>query len=73
MNLFRSEEHARNWSGFSDEAGLLPLEAVRAIWSTSAYRERLNGHYISRMADYAAERNAARKAATGDRPFWRAA
>jgi hypothetical protein len=70
MNLFRSEEHARNWAGFGDEGGLLTLEGVRAIWSTARYRERLNGHYISSMADYAKEVNEVRKKVTNDHPFW---
>lgn len=73
MNLFRSEEHARNWDGFGDEGGLLTLEAVRRIWSTSRYRERMNGEYISRMGEYGAERNAVLKEVTNDHPFWRPA
>lgn len=73
MNLFRSEGHARSWAGFGDEGGLVPLDGVRAIWGVPWYRERLSGSYISRMADYAEERNAMRKAITNDRPFWRPA
>lgn len=73
MNLFRSEEHARRWSGFGDEQGLLPLDWVRTMWGVAWYRERLNGRFISRMGDYAEERNATRKAVTQDRPFWRPA
>ncbi len=73
MNLFRSEEHARSWAGFGDEGGLLPLEGVRAIWSTARYSERLNGEYISRVADYNEDRAAVAKAVTNDHPFWRPA
>ena len=73
MNLFRSEEHARNWAGFGDEGGLLPLEGIRAIWSASRYRERLNGEYITHRADYNKERAAVLKAVTNDHPFWRPA
>ncbi len=73
MNLFRSEEHARNWAGFGDEGGLLTLEAVGTIWSTSRYRERMNGQYISHLADYNEERAAVVKAVTNDHPFWRPA
>ena len=70
MNLFRSEEHARNWTGFDDEVGLLPLEGIQTIFSVSRYRERLNGEYISRVADYNEERAATWKAVTNDHPFW---
>ena len=35
MNLFRSEGHARNWSGFKTgtEAGLMPLGKLMTIFS----------------------------------------
>ena len=73
MNLFRSEEHARSWAGFGDEGGLVPLEGLRAIWSTARYRERLNGEYITHQAEYMEERAEGQKAVTKDHPFWRPA
>ena len=73
MNLFRSEEHARNWAGFGDPQGLLPLDWVRRLWGVAWYRERLNGRFVSGMMDFVPERNAVLKAVTQDRPFWRPA
>ncbi|MBI4082678.1 MAG: hypothetical protein HY423_08720 [Candidatus Lambdaproteobacteria bacterium] len=72
MNLFRSEGHARNWSGFKEEAkeGLLPLEGILHIFSSSRYRERLNGHYITSMADYNDDLKARTRQATGGSAFW---
>lgn len=50
MNLFRSEEHARNWSGFDStmEARMLkPVAEWAAIFSNPFFRERLRPDYIS--------------------------
>ena len=49
MNLFRSEEHVRNWSQFKPgtEAGSLTLADAMAIMSTPRHRDRLSGHYVS--------------------------
>jgi hypothetical protein len=52
MNLFRSEEHARRWTGFEAHAaaGLLPFEDMMHIMSTPRHRERRSGHYVSAAA-----------------------
>jgi len=49
MNLFRSEEHARKWSGYkpNTDAGILSLKDTMALMSAPYFRERLNGRYIS--------------------------
>ena len=50
MNLFRSEEHARNWSGFNPdmEARMLkPVAAWAEIFSNPVFRERDRSDYIS--------------------------
>ncbi len=70
MNLFRSEEHARNWAGFGPEDGLVPLEKVMAWFSVSLWRERLNGEYVSHLAEYFEEATATRREILGDNPFW---
>lgn len=49
MNLFRSEEHARNWEGF-DEAmasSLKPAAEWADIFSNPFFRERNRRDYIS--------------------------
>ncbi|HEY3064713.1 MAG TPA: hypothetical protein VGL09_02925 [Methylomirabilota bacterium] len=72
MNLFRSEEHARRWSGFNAEhaAGLLTLAQLAGIMSTALMRERLNGHYVSSAAGYRREFLDRVREVTGADPFW---
>jgi hypothetical protein len=50
MNLFRSEEHARNWSGFdpSMEARMLrPLDWWAETFANPFFRERGRPDYIT--------------------------
>ena len=49
MNLFRSEEHARAWSGFNPEytVGLRPLATWTERFSSPMFRERGRPDYIS--------------------------
>ena len=70
MNLFRSEEHARNWAGFGDEDGLLPLEKVMAWFSLPLFRERMNGEYVTNLAEYFKKTMAMRREILNDKPFW---
>ena len=49
MNLFRSEEHARNWSGFDPEFNsmLKPVAEWADIFANPFFRERGRSDYIS--------------------------
>jgi hypothetical protein len=50
MNLFRSEEHARNWSGFEPDLAarmLKPFEAWAEIFANPIFRQRVRPDYIS--------------------------
>ncbi len=49
MNLFRSEEHARNWDGFvhAMESSLQPVSEWADIFANPFFRERGRGDYIS--------------------------
>ncbi|MFW2332822.1 hypothetical protein [Ilumatobacter sp.] len=49
MNLFRSEEHARNWNGFDPamEPSLMPVADWADIFSNPFFRERGRSDYIS--------------------------
>ena len=49
MNLFRSEDDARNWSGFdADMAGFLkPVAGWAEIFSNPFFRERGRADYLS--------------------------
>ena len=55
MNLFRSEEHVRNWSGFkhgTDEA-ILSIVDLMSIFETPRHRDKFSGHYVSSAPEYA--------------------
>ncbi len=54
MNLFRSEEHARNWSGFKagTDEGIVKLPDVVALFSLSFFSKRLDPDYASRISEY---------------------
>jgi hypothetical protein len=73
MNLFRSEEHARKWRGFTPEAegGLLPLDKMLSAFSIELFRQRPNGHYVSSLAKYRAQFLEQLREISGDNPFWR--
>jgi hypothetical protein len=69
MNLFRSEEHVRNWSGFKadTEAGINQLSDVAGLFSMNLFSRRLDPDYASRMQAYFMELIAALKEMG---PFW---
>jgi hypothetical protein len=71
MNLFRSEEHVRNWSGFkpdSDE-GIMPLSDLARLFSSKHMTKRLDPDYISRDK-YAGDLAEAIAEIAKSRPFW---
>jgi len=72
MNLFRSEEHARKWSGFEvgTEDGVISLRVGASIMSTPRHRERLSGHYVSSVAENAPIYFANLRKLTNNSPFW---
>jgi len=57
MNLFRSEEHVRNWSGYKvdTEEGINKLSDVVKLFSIDFFTRRLDSDYVSRMRDYLME------------------
>jgi hypothetical protein len=72
MNLFRSEEHARNWSGFkagTDEA-ILPISAILAFLSTPRHSAKLNPHYVSSAPEWAPLFVERLKEVTDNAEFW---
>jgi hypothetical protein len=54
MNLFRSEEHVRKWSGFkvNTDEGINKLSDVVRLFSVDFFTKRLDLDYASRMHDY---------------------
>ena len=74
MNLFRSEEHVRNWSQFNPDSGeaISPLDEEVARFSNDARKHRLDGDFISRWLPRQAQELdeiMQRQGKTG--PFWR--
>lgn len=73
MNLFRSEEHVRDWSLFdpnSDE-GILPLADWIAVFSTEGRRHLLDADYISAWRPRRAQERQEVLARLGKSgPFW---
>ena len=54
MNLFRSEEHIRHWSGFKPgtEEGIIPLLDMAKAFSVNFVTRRLDKDYVSHMQEY---------------------
>ena len=73
MNLFRSEEHIRNWARFdpATEEGILPLPDVAKVFSGNFFRKRLDLDYVSRSKEYLGEFLADIAGLAKTRPFWR--
>jgi hypothetical protein len=73
MNLFRSEEHIRNWSRFDPaaEQGIVPLADLVRLFSGNLFTKRLEPDYVSRRAEYVGEFFSAVAEIAQTRPFWR--
>ena len=72
MNLFRSEEHVRNWGGFKmgTEEGTVELSALVRVFSGNLYTRRLDADYVSNYQKYLGEFVAAIGEIGKVGPFW---
>ena len=72
MNLFRSEEHIRNWTRFNPatEGGIIPLADLVKLFSGDFCQKRLSLEYVSRNRDYLSGFVAAIMELAKTRPFW---
>lgn len=73
MNLFRGEEHVRNWAQFNPDSaeGIMPLSDWVVLFSTERRKHLLDGDYISRWLPYRGqERDAALQRLGKTGPFW---
>lgn len=72
MNLFRSEEHVKNWSSYNSvsEEAIMPLADWALAFSGSMIRDRLAPDILSRRSEYLSEliRTLEELVRTG--PFW---
>ena len=73
MNLFRSEEHIRNWTRFdpATEGGIIKLTDVVKLFSGDFFQKRLSLEYVSRNGDYLGGFVAALREIAKTRPFWK--
>jgi hypothetical protein len=72
MNLFRSGEHVRNWSGFKSatEEGIVEMSALVSVFSGNLFTRRLDADYVSNCQKYLGEFIAAVGEIGKMRPFW---
>ncbi len=73
MNLFRSEEHIRNWSGFdaATAEGILPVPDLAKLFSGNFFTRRLDPDYVTRNQEYLGEFLADVAELAKTRPFWK--
>jgi hypothetical protein len=73
MNLFRSEEHIRNWAGYdaATEEGILPLQNIVNVFSGKFMQKRLDLDYVSHSQAYFGEWLSRVSEIAKKRPFWR--
>jgi hypothetical protein len=71
MNLFRSEEHVRNWSGFKSgtDGGILTLAEVTHLFSGETCIRRAEPDYVSH-GGYVEPFIASLAELAKSRPFW---
>jgi hypothetical protein len=72
MNLFRSEEHIRNWARYdpATEQGILPLQNVVNVFSGKFMQKRLDLNYASHALEYFDEVVSVISEIAKTRPFW---
>jgi hypothetical protein len=72
MNLFRSEEHAKNWSFYDPVSAesIMPLSDWAFAFSGPLFRNRLKPDYLSRVKEYAPELFLSLKKLGRAGPFW---
>jgi len=72
MNLFRSEEHVKNWSLYDSVSAesIMPLSNWALAFSGPLLRNRLEPDYLSRVHEYATALLLSLKKLGKAGPFW---
>ena len=72
MNLFRSEEHVKNWSGYDPVSAemIMPLADYALAFSGPLTRNRLEPDYLSRVPEYLPELLLTLQKLSGKGSFW---
>ncbi|MGZ3595369.1 MAG: hypothetical protein ACXVAD_07300 [Syntrophales bacterium] len=73
MNLFRSEDHVRNWKSFvqGTDEGIMSLDDLRKLFSGPFFRRRMDKDYLSHINEYAREMVQGMKEIGKTGPFWK--
>jgi len=74
MNLFRSEEHVRQWALFdpSSKEGIRPVSDFATIlFALPRYRERLAPDYLLRISELSRDLPIRLEQLARGAPFWR--
>ena len=73
MNLFRSEEHIRNWASFAQDSdeGITPLPDMVKLFSGPYFKRRIDQDYVSHMFEYVREMRETLNAIGKTGPFWK--
>jgi hypothetical protein len=72
MNLFRSEEHVKNWPLYdaASAQSIMPVSSWAMVFSGPLLRNRLDADYLSRIPEYAPEMLASLKKLGKTGSFW---
>jgi hypothetical protein len=72
MNLFRSEEHVKNWAPYDrvSAESIIPVVGYAQAFSGPLFKNRLSPDYLSRVQDYAGEFIKTLQAMGKGGPFW---
>jgi hypothetical protein len=72
MNLFRSEEHVKNWSFYDPVSAesIMSVSDWAKAFSGPLHRNRLQPDYLSRLNEYASELILSLKKLGKEGPFW---
>jgi hypothetical protein len=73
MLFFRSEEHLRNWEGFSEHktGGIIPLRTLMKFFSGPYFARRREPDYFSHMGRYLFQMIASLDQLDGAGAFWK--
>lgn len=72
MNLFRSEEHVRNWPHYDPVStdSIMPLSDWALVFSGPLMKKRLEPDYLAKVKEYAGELLLSLKKLGKSGPFW---
>jgi len=72
MNLFRSEEHVKNWPFYDpiSAESIMPASDWALVFSGPLFRNRMQPDYLSRIKEYAPEMLLALKRLGKAGAFW---